>query len=80
MIKESCNLIGQEAQLATPNQSQFEILPSLDDHQLHGKNLRYQLNPFRDINDQNILQSDWIREKAGHTHSKGVVSEATVPR
>ena len=36
------------------------MLPSLDKY-LHAKNLRYQLIFSRDINDQRILQSDWLR-------------------
>ena len=41
MIKESCNLIGQEAQLATPNQKwKLQIFPSADAY-LPVKNLRY---------------------------------------
>ena len=38
MIKESLNLIGPKAQLATPNRKrQFQMLPSLDNY-LHAKN------------------------------------------
>ena len=57
MIKESCNLIGPEKQLNTPNQSL--ILPSVD--YLQTKTPRYQLTLSRDIDDQRILQSDWLR-------------------
>ena len=56
MIKESSNLTGQE-----PN-----MLPSLDKY-LHGKNVRYELIPSRDIADQGILQSDWISDTNGNS-------------
>ena len=53
MIKESCNLIGQETQLAPPNQKyQSQILPRLDE-KLYQK-LRYNLILSRDINDKKI--------------------------
>ena len=58
MIKESCDLTGREAQLATPNQKwQCQMLPFFDDY-LHVKNLRDRLTPSRDLDDQGILQSD----------------------
>ena len=54
MMKESCNLIGQ---LATHNQKQWsQILPSLDDYR-HAKNLKVSI----EINDQRLLQYDWLR-------------------
>ena len=60
MIKESCNLIGQETQLAPPNQKyQSQILPWLDE-KLYQK-LRYNLILSRDINDKKNLQSDWAK-------------------
>ena len=60
MIKESCNLMGLEVQLAAPNQKWlFQMLPFFD-HYLHVKNLRDSLSPSRDIDDQRILQSDWL--------------------
>ena len=61
MIKESRNLIGQEVQLVTPNQKwQPQMVPFLDGY-LYAKNLRCQLIPSRDIDDQIILQSGWLR-------------------
>ena len=36
------------------------MLPSLGDY-LHVKNLREQLMPHRDIDDEIILHSDWLR-------------------
>ena len=52
MIKESCNLIGREAQLATPNQKRYsQMLPSFDNEH-HAKEMRYQLILSRDIDDQ----------------------------
>ena len=40
---------------------------------------RYQLFPFRDINDQRILESDWSQCIPGHTQSRAVVLDATFP-
>ena len=58
MIEESCNHIGQEAQLATSNQKwQSWMCPFFDDF-LHAKNLRGRLILSRNIDDQRILQSD----------------------
>ena len=51
-------MIGQEVQLATLNQkSSSKILPFFNCY-LHAKNVRDLLIPFRDTNDQRILQSD----------------------
>ena len=51
MIKESGNIIGQEAHLTTSNQKwQFQVLPSLD--YLRVKNLRDRLIPSRDTDDK----------------------------
>ena len=36
------------------------MLPFRDDY-LHALNLRYRLIPSRNIDDQRILQSDWLR-------------------
>ena len=58
MIKESCSVIGPEAQLTSPN---------------HTKNLRYLLIPSRDIVDQGILQYDWTRDTTGLTQLKVAV-------
>ena len=41
------------------------------------KNLRYQLIPSRDNDDQRIMQSDWTRDTPDHTQPKAVVSNAT---
>ena len=54
------------------------LLPYLDDY-LNAKNLQYQLLPSKDIYDQKILQSDWMRSKPGQTHAKNLVSGATFP-
>lgn len=60
MIKESCNLIGKEAKLATPNQNRkSQVLPFFDDY-LHAKIIRSQLIPSRGIDDQRIMEFDWI--------------------
>ena len=67
MIKESCNLNGQEDKLATPNPNwSSQMLPFLNDY-LHAKKIRCQLIFFREIEDQRILQSDWNRGLTGHT-------------
>ena len=56
MIKESCNLTGQETQLTTSNQMwQSHILPSFDKY-LHAKKLRYHLILSSYIHDQKILR------------------------
>ena len=43
------------------------------------KKKKYQLILCRDIHNQRILQSDWIRGTPGHTQQKVVVSDATFP-
>ena len=78
MIKESCNLIGQEAQLTTPNQKWLSrILPPLND-KLHAKKQtdkkqknKDHLIPSRDINDERILLSDWMRGTTGKPTKRG---------
>ena len=61
MIRETCNHIGQEAQLATSNQKwQSWMCPFFDDF-LHAKILRGRLILSRNIDDQRILQSDKLR-------------------
>ena len=42
-------------------------MQSFFDDYLHVKNLRYQLIPSRDIDDQRIMQPDWIRGTTGHS-------------
>ena len=54
------------------------MLPSLDDW-LRAKKLRNYLILSRDFNDQRILQSDWTRALSGHTHSRVIVSDLTLP-
>ena len=51
------------------------MLPSLDDY-LHAKNLTDRLVPFRDMDNQSILQSDWIRGTTCYLQPKVVVSYA----
>ena len=51
------------------------MLPSLDDY-FHAKSLRDQLIPFRDIDDQSMLQTDWTRGITCHLQPKVVVSDA----
>ena len=50
--------------------------PSLD-NKLHAKKLRYQLILCRDIDDQRMLQSDWMRGTIAHTQTKVLVPGAT---
>ena len=77
VIKESCNMIGPEALLATPNKKTWsQILISLDD-KLDENKIRYQLFLSRDIDDKRILQSDWIKATTGNTPPKAVFSYAT---
>ena len=59
MIKEFCKVIGQEPQLATPNQERMSKMLSLFNDYLHIKMLTYHLILSRHIDDQRILQSDW---------------------
>ena len=54
MIKDSCNLIGQETHLATPNHKWWPL-------KLPWRKLKYQLILSRGVDDQRILQSDWMR-------------------
>ena len=63
MIREFCNLIEPEAHLVSQNQE--------------AKNHRYQLVLSSDVAERRILQSDWKRDKIGHTYSKVVISGAT---
>ena len=54
--------------MAPPNQKwQSPMLPSFNDC-LHAKNLRYQLIPSRNIDDQRILQSDCPDERNTWPH------------
>ena len=52
------------------------MLPSSGNY-LHAKNLRYQLLPIRDVDDQKILQSDWMRGNISHSQPTVVVPDAT---
>ena len=52
------------------------MLPFLDDY-LHMKNLRYQLIPFKDIDDERILKYDYKR--GTFVQAEVVVSDATFP-
>ena len=54
------------------------MLPSFDKY-LHAKNLKNQLIPSRDINDQRISQSDWTKGTIGHIQTKVVVLDAASP-
>ena len=75
LIKESCNLIWQEAYLAASKQSWLShMLPFLDDYL--NKNIRYYLGFSRDTDDQTILQSGWTRDLSGHTEPKMTFSDA----
>ena len=68
---------AREVYLATSKQKwQYQMLPSLDDY-LHAKNLRQQLIPSRDIDNQRILQYGWTSGKTDHTQPKMVVSMLT---
>ena len=40
---------------------------------------RYELIPYRDIDDQRILESNWTHGTPGLTQTKVVVSYATIP-
>ena len=61
MIKESRNLIGWVAEVATLNHKwQSHRSPFFDDY-LYTKNTRDRLIPSGDIDDQIILQSDWLK-------------------
>ena len=69
--KESCNLIGQEAQLVTPNQKwQSQMPPCLVRNFMHKKQ-RKLLIYSRDIIDQRILQFDWKRHTYLHPTKSG---------
>ena len=49
------------------------MLPFLNDH-LHTKNLGFYLIPFRDINDQSILQFDCTRRKPDYLTEKKYIN------
>ena len=53
-----------------------QMQPSLDDY-LHAKILKYQLNLFRDIDNQRNLQIDWMKSPPGHTQPKVVILDTT---
>ena len=50
------------------------MLHLFDDY-LHARNLRDWLILFRDIDDQIILQSDWIRDRTGPTQPYVIILE-----
>ena len=58
IIKESCNLIGQETHPARPK---VVVSGTAFLDYLRTKNLRYQLIPSRYTDNLRILQSDWLR-------------------
>ena len=69
--KESCNLIGQEAQLVTPNQKwQSQMPPCLVRNFMHKKQRKLLIHS-RDIIDQRILQFDWKRHTYLHPTKSG---------
>ena len=71
MIKESCNLIGQNCL------HPMAISDAIFSHDyLNVKHLRLHLIPSRDLDDKRILQSDWTRDTSCHTQLKVVVSDA----
>ena len=79
MIKESRYLIGQEAQLAAPNQELFSdatfpwwLIPC--------KKVIHKLIFSQDIVDQRILQSDWTRGTTGYTQPNSSVSHHALPQ
>ena len=50
------------------------MLPFYDDYS-QSKNLRYQLIPSKDTDDQRTLESDWPRNTTSNTQLKEVVSD-----
>ena len=56
MMKETCNVIEQEAWLATPSQRKIFSGTTFAEDYLHVKNLKYQLIPSRDTYDRKTLQ------------------------
>ena len=79
MIKDSNNLTGSEAQLATADLNwQSKMLSSLDDYIFVKK--RRTLILSRHIDDHRILQSDWMKKTTDHTQPKVVVLDATLPQ
>ena len=79
MIKDSNNLTGWEAQLATADLNwQSKMLSSLDDYILVKK--RRTLTLSRHIDDHRILQSDWMKKTTDHTQPKVVALDATLPQ
>ena len=59
--ERTCNLIGQEVQLATPTEKWYSQMISFFGDYHHAKNPRDRLIASRDIDDQRILQSDWLK-------------------
>ena len=79
MIEESNNLTEQEAhQVKSNHKWQSQMLPSLNDY-LYAKSLRSKLIHSWDIDDQRILQSDWMRSTLGHTQPKVVAADPASP-
>ena len=62
----------------TTKSGKLKMPASLNPH-IHTKELRYQLIPSRDIDDQGILQSDWVCGKTGHTQPRVVESDPAFP-
>ena len=67
MVKESCYLIGKEAELVIPSQKkQYQTLYSLDSY-IHAKNVGFQWIPSKDFYDpknaillvESILGHNW---------------------
>ena len=58
MIKESCNLIGQEAEMDTSNEKCYLPLMVIS----MKEKTEYWLIPSREIDGQRILEFDWLRE------------------
>ena len=78
LIKEYCNLIGQEIQQVS-SKLWSQVLPSLNDY-VHENNLRYHLISCMDFDGQKILKFDWTRGTTpGRTQPKMVVIDATFP-
>ena len=55
------------------------MLLSPPDNHFQAKNLKYQLIPSRDIDDQRLMQSNWTKSTTGHTQPKVLLLDANFP-
>ena len=74
-FKRYCSSKKFSIRLGARNQKGYsQMLPSLDDY-VNAKKVGHYSIPSWDINDQRILQSDWMRGLTGNSQPKVVISD-----